>query len=170
MEQLIKALLAYSRVGREGMALAAVDSAAVFGEACTNLRVTIEECGAMVHADALPVVSANELSLLQLFQNLLGNAIKFRADRPPQVHVSAQRQGTFWEFSVRDNGIGFDPKYAEQIFGIFERLHGRSKYPGTGIGLAICKKIVEQHGGKIRADPEPGKGSTFYFTLQSSPR
>jgi PAS domain S-box-containing protein len=165
MERLIKDLLTYSRVGREGKSFAPVACDSVFAEACANLRVAIEESGATVTTDTLPTVLGVELELVQLLQNLIGNAIKFRADRPIAVHIGVQRQDWNWLFSVRDNGIGIEAKYAERIFGIFQRLHSRSKYPGTGIGLAICKKIVERHGGHIRVASELGQGSTFYFTL-----
>jgi light-regulated signal transduction histidine kinase (bacteriophytochrome) len=107
----------------------------------------------------------DKLQLGQIFQNLIGNAIKFRGNEPPRIHVSASRNGNMWTFSVRDNGIGIAPEYAERIFIIFQRLHGRNEYDGTGIGLAICKKIVERHGGRIWAESEVGKGATFYFTL-----
>jgi chemotaxis family two-component system sensor kinase Cph1 len=110
-------------------------------------------------------VLADDLQLLQVMQNLLGNALKFRSQQPPQVHVTATRQGTEWVFAVRDNGIGLDPAYAKRIFVIFQRLHSRTEYPGTGIGLAICKKIIERHGGRIWVESAPGKGATFFFTL-----
>jgi chemotaxis family two-component system sensor kinase Cph1 len=165
MQRLINDLLSYSRVGRRGKDFAPTDCAAVVGTACANLRAAIEESGAVVSTDPLPVVTADETQLVQLFQNLLGNAIKFRGNKPVLIHIGAERQGDDWLFRVRDNGIGIDPQYVERIFLIFQRLHGRSQYPGTGIGLAIAKKIVERHAGRIWVESESGKGSTFYFTL-----
>ena len=119
----------------------------------------------MILTDALPIVMADETQLVQLFQNLLGNAIKFRGDKPVIIYVGAERREDDWLFRVRDNGIGIEPQYVERIFLIFQRLHGRSQYPGTGIGLAIAKKIVERHPGRIWVESAAGKGSTFYFTL-----
>jgi PAS domain S-box-containing protein len=165
MQRLIDDLLTFSRVGRSGQSAAPTDSAAVFQAACANLRTAIQESRAVVTSDALPAVMADEMQLVQLFQNLIGNAIKFRGDRPVHVHVGAERQESDWLFWVRDNGIGIEPQYAERIFTIFQRLHGGSEYSGTGIGLAICKKIVERHGGRIWVTSEPEQGSTFYFTL-----
>jgi chemotaxis family two-component system sensor kinase Cph1 len=137
--------------------------------ACANLRMTIEESNAEVTSDSLPTVMGDQTQLAQLFQNLISNAIKFQdEEKTPEVHVGAERQNGEWLFSVRDNGVGIDPQYAERIFVIFQRLHGRTEYSGTGIGLAVCKKIVERHGGKIWVESEPGKGSTFYFTLLAS--
>jgi two-component system, chemotaxis family, sensor kinase Cph1 len=165
MQRLINDLLGYSRVGTRGKDFAPTDCAAVVGTACTNLRAAIEESDAVVTTDPLPVVMADATQLLQLFQNLLGNAIKFRGDKPVLIHIGAERRGNDWLFWVRDNGIGIEPQYVERIFLIFQRLHGRGQYPGTGIGLAIAKKIVERHGGRIWVESEPGKESTFYFTL-----
>jgi PAS domain S-box-containing protein len=166
MQQLINDLLTYSRIGRTGKGFAATDCTLVFTSACANLRQSIEESSAVVTADPLPTVVAEESQLRQVFQNLIGNAIKFRQDdRPPQVHVGARRQGGEWLFWVRDNGIGIEPQYADRIFQVFQRLHSRQEYPGTGIGLAICKKAVEHHDGRIWIESEPGQGSTFYFTL-----
>ncbi len=165
MQQLIKDLLTYSRVGRTGKEFAPTDCNKVLAEVCANLRVAIEESCANITSDPLPTVTANETELIQLLQNLIGNAVKFRAERPMEIHVGVQRDGDSWLFTVRDNGIGIDPKYAERIFLIFQRLHGRGKYPGTGIGLAVCKKIVERHGGRIWVESVPEQGSTFSFTL-----
>jgi two-component system, chemotaxis family, sensor kinase Cph1 len=165
MQRLINDLLSYSRVGRRGRDFAPTDCAAVVGTARANLRAAIEESGAVVVTDPLPVIMADETQLLQLFQNLLGNAITFRGDTAVVIQIGATRRGNDWVFWVRDNGIGIEPQYAERIFLIFQRLHGRGQYPGTGIGLAIAKKIVERHRGRIWVESEPGKGSTFYFTI-----
>jgi light-regulated signal transduction histidine kinase (bacteriophytochrome) len=165
MQHLIDDLLAYSRVGRIDRGLAPTDCSAVFATACANLRQAVEEAGAAVTADPLPTVPAEESQLLQVFQNLIANAVKFRGPDPPLVHVGARRDGPDWRFWVRDNGIGIEPQYAGRIFLIFQRLHTRREYPGTGIGLAICKKAVERHGGRIWVESEPGRGSTFYFTV-----
>jgi PAS domain S-box-containing protein len=166
MQRLIEDLLTYSRVGTKGAELIDVSSEAALRQALANLRASIEESGALVTNDPLPAVHADETQLGQLFQNLVGNAIKYRGSDLPHVHVSATRNGkTGWTFAVADNGIGIDPQYFERIFGVFQRLHGREKYSGTGIGLAICKKIVERHGGTISVESQPGRGSTFRFTL-----
>jgi light-regulated signal transduction histidine kinase (bacteriophytochrome) len=168
MQRLIGDLLTYSRVGRQRKPFAPIECERVLNETLANLRVAVEESGGEVTADRLPTVLADELELSQLFQNLIGNALKFRGAEPVRIHVGARRQNGEWVLSVRDNGIGIDPKYGERIFQIFQRLHGRSKYPGTGIGLAICKKIVERHGGRIWVESEAGRGSTFLFTLPAA--
>ncbi|HUL79379.1 MAG TPA: PAS domain S-box protein [Vicinamibacteria bacterium] len=166
MQRLITDLLAFSRVATRGRPPAPADSNVALGEARANLFTLIDETGAQVTSDELPVVRADATQLVQLFQNLVGNAIKFRRpDEPPQVHVSARWDGGQWAFAVRDNGIGIAPEFHSRIFAIFQRLHTSAQYPGTGIGLAICKRIVERHGGKIGLESEPGKGSTFSFTL-----
>jgi light-regulated signal transduction histidine kinase (bacteriophytochrome) len=165
MRKLINDLLTYSRVGMQGKELSATDSEEVLAESVNDLKVTIEENGALVTHDPLPTVMADRPQLGQLFQNLIGNAIKFRSSEPPRVHISASRNGKGWVFSVRDNGIGIASEYSGRIFIIFQRLHSRQEYPGTGIGLAICKKIVERHGGHIWVDSDVGKGATFCFTL-----
>jgi PAS domain S-box-containing protein len=165
MKTLINDLLVYSRVGTKGKPFTPMDCEQVLAEALGNLRVAVEESGAQMTHDPLPRVLADGLQLVQLFQNLLSNAIKFRGEGAPRVHVAAAKKGREWVFSVRDNGIGIEPEYAERIFGIFQRLHTRSEYPGTGIGLAVCKKIVERHGGRIWVEAAPQQGSTFYFTI-----
>jgi signal transduction histidine kinase len=165
MQQLINDLLQYSRVGTRGKPLEPTDCAKAAAAALDNLKIAIEESGASVSCDPLPVVAGDPVQLIQLFQNLVGNAIKFRGERPVAVEIRVENQGSEWLFSVRDNGIGFEPKYSERIFMIFQRLHTRDEYPGTGMGLAICKKIVERHAGRIWAESEPGVGSTFWFTL-----
>ena len=166
MSSLINDLLEYSRVGTRGRPLSATDCSTVFELACNNLRVAIEEAGATITSDPLPKVMGDEMQLLQLFQNLIGNAVKFRGEQPVKVHVGVERQKGNWLFRISDNGIGIEPQHAERIFIIFQRLHNRLQYPGTGIGLAICKKIVERHGGRIWVESEPGAGATFCFFLQ----
>jgi light-regulated signal transduction histidine kinase (bacteriophytochrome) len=162
-------LLAYSHVGTKGIDLLDISSEFALQQALANLRDTIEQSGARVTHDPIPVVLADEMQLIQLFQNLLGNAIKYQAGETPVVHVSALRsRGGRWMFSVRDNGLGIDSQYFEKIFGMFQRLHRRDEFAGTGIGLAICKKIVERHGGDISVDSKPGQGSTFRFSLAGS--
>jgi signal transduction histidine kinase len=165
MKTLIDDLLAYSRVGTHGQGFAAVDCEEVLQRILTDLRMAIEESGAEVTHDPLPTVWGDATQLGQVLQNLLSNALKFRDQAPPQVHITARLDGGQWVFSVSDNGIGIDPQYAERIFVIFQRLHTKKAYPGTGIGLAICKKIVERHGGRIWVESQPGRGATFFFTL-----
>ncbi len=168
MQRLIDDLLAYSRVGTKGQDLLATSSEEALEQALLNLRGAIEESGALVTHDPLPTVLADEMQLVQLFQNLVGNAIKYQDPGVPRVHISAARNsGKKWIFAVNDNGLGIDPQYFEKIFGVFQRLHGRDEFAGTGIGLAICKKIVERHGGSISVESQPGKGSTFRFALAS---
>lgn len=168
MSRLINDLLEYSRVGTRARPLAPTDCSVIFDVACNDLRVAIEETNATITSDPLPTVSGDETQLLQLFQNLIGNALKFRGSDPIRVHVSAERRNRQWLFRISDNGIGIEPQYAERIFIIFQRLHSRERYPGTGIGLAICKKIVERHGGRIWVESEPGAGATFCFLLNES--
>jgi signal transduction histidine kinase len=165
MQQLITDLLNYSRVGTHGAPFRPVDMQAVLDRVLANLKVVTEEHGAVVTHDPLPIVLGDETQLVQLFQNLIGNGVKFRSDQTPQIHVSARRNEDRWELTVRDNGIGIERQYWDQIFVIFQRLHTRQKYPGTGIGLAICKRIVERHNGRIWIDSEPGQGAAFHFTL-----
>lgn len=169
MRQLINDLLTYSRVGRTGMAPAAADMTALVREGVANLQSAIEESGAEVEIGDLPEIACRRSQVVQLFQNLIGNAIKYRSDARPRIAVGAVQRGDHWEFTVADNGIGIDPRYFERIFLIFQRLHGKGEYQGTGIGLAICKKIVESHGGLIWVESRQGGGSTFHFTLPGEP-
>ncbi len=171
MQRLIHDLLAYSRAGTSGKDLLDTSSEEALQEALINLRGAIAESGALVTHDPLPAVLADEMQLIQLFQNLVGNAIKYQSPGIPQVHISAARSGgRKWVFSVQDNGLGIDSQYFEKIFGVFQRLHKREEFAGTGIGLAICKKIVERHGGSISVESQPGQGSTFRFVLAGSER
>lgn len=168
MRALIDDLLAYSRVGRRGKPLEPTDCDQVVGQAISNLTATIEENDALVTRDPLPQVTGDATQLMQLFQNLIGNAVKFHGKRRPRVHVGVRHEGDRWVFSVRDNGIGINPKHFERIFMIFQRLHGRDEYSGTGIGLAVCKRTVERHGGKIWVESDVGKGARFFFTLPAA--
>lgn len=165
MQQLINDLLAFSRVGTQGKSLESTDCEAVLRQVLDNLKIAIAENHALITHDPLPTVIGDEIQLIQLLQNLIGNAIKFRREELPQVHISARQRDKEWVFCVRDNGIGIEPEYFERIFTIFQRLHSKSEYPGTGIGLAVCKKIVERHGGRIWVESAPGEGTIFYFTL-----
>ena len=165
MQQLIVDLLAFSRVNSKELDLRQTDCEAVVQTALQNLSAAIEESGAVIERDPLPVLTADAGQLGQLFQNLIGNAIKFRGPAPLRIHISAADRGPDWLFSIQDNGIGIDPRYSDRIFQIFQRLHTRAEYPGTGIGLAVCQKVVERHGGKIWVESEPGAGSTFRFTI-----
>ena len=169
MKRLIEDLLVYSRAGRGEMSTRPVNSWETLQEALYNLRGSIEESKAEVTYDALPMILTSELQLVQLFQNLVGNAIKYRGERAPRIHVSARKQeagaGEEWVFSVADNGIGIEPQYFERVFVIFQRLHGLGEYEGTGIGLAICKRVLQQQGGRIWVESEPGQGSVFHFAL-----
>lgn len=168
MQMLINDLLAYSRVGTRAGPMAETDLTSALETAVANLRMAADETKAEVTHDPLPRLAVDRTQFVQLFQNLVGNAIKFHGKEPPRVHVSASRSNGTWELSVRDNGIGIDPQYADRIFVIFQRLHTRDEYPGTGIGLAICKKIVERHGGQIRVVSTPGQGADFRFTIPAS--
>jgi PAS domain S-box-containing protein len=165
MQLLIKDLLEYSRVSVRAIAFRPTNCSVALEQAIYNLRSAIEESGVEVTYDLLPTVMGDEAQLSRLFQNLIGNAIKFRGQEPIKIHISARLKEDEWIFSIRDTGIGIDPKQAERIFVIFQRLHTRGEYPGTGIGLSICKRIVERHGGQIWVESELGKGSTFYFTI-----
>ncbi|MGD9188596.1 MAG: ATP-binding protein, partial [Desulfobacteraceae bacterium] len=168
MQILIRDLLAFSRVETRAQAFKPLDSHHVLCGAMANLKTLINETGALVTSGDLPIVQADESQLTQLFQNLISNGIKFRQpSTTPSIHISAQRVENRWRLAVQDNGIGIDSKYKERVFVIFQRLHTRDEYPGTGIGLAICKRIVHRHGGRIWFESSPGKGTTFYFTLPS---
>jgi signal transduction histidine kinase len=169
MQKLVQDLLAFSRVGRQGIAVESTDCNAMLQESISNLEAAIRDSGAVVQHTELPLVMADRSLLVQVFQNLIGNAIKFQGSEPPLIHVSAKTMGKEWVFSVADNGIGIAAEHRENVFVIFRRLHTLAEYPGNGIGLSICKKIVEQHGGRIWVDSEPGHGSTFQFTLPIKP-
>jgi signal transduction histidine kinase len=165
MQGLINDLLAYSRIGTKGSDFTPIDCGKVLATALGNLRMGIQESGAEITHDLLPTVRGDATQLAQVFQNFIGNAIKFRDKLPPRIHVGVQEQDGFWQFSVRDNGIGIAPEYFEKVFVLFQRLHGRGSYSGTGIGLAICKKVVERHGGRVWIESTPGAGSCFFFTI-----
>jgi signal transduction histidine kinase len=165
MQVLIQDLLAFSRIGRKEGALASIDCNAVMRDVVQTLSVSIEQSGATVTNGTLPEVWADNTQMVQLFQNLIGNAIKFRGAEPPSVCVQAEKKDREWMFSVSDNGIGIAPEDADRIFAVFQRLHARTEYPGNGIGLAICKKIVERYGGRLWVESQSGSGSTFKFTL-----
>jgi signal transduction histidine kinase len=165
MQTLIQDLLAFSRVGRNGAARERVDCHAAMKEVLLSLGAAIQESGAVITHGALPAVWADRSQMTQVFQNLIGNAIKFRGKEPPAISVQAEKASQHWLFSVRDNGIGIAPEYAENIFVVFHRLHGRTEYPGNGIGLAICKKIIERNGGKIWVEAQADHGSAFKFTM-----
>lgn len=165
MQQLIKDLLEYSRVGAKHNEFKPTDCSLIIDKVISNLETSIKENSATVTYENLPTIMSDADQLGRLFQNLISNAIKFRSTETPKIHIAAGKKKDEWVFSVRDNGIGIDPKYSEKIFVVFQRMHTTSEYPGTGIGLAICKKIVEHHGGRIWVESEPEKGATFYFTL-----
>jgi len=165
IQRLIDDLLSYTRLGARSLSPQAVELGEVVEEALSNLSLAANECGAEVTWDPMPRVEADRTHMVLLFQNLVGNALKFRGAGKPKVHIGAKAEIDRWVFSVKDNGIGIEPQYFEKIFIVFQRLHAREEYPGTGIGLALCKKVVEQHGGKIWVESELGKGSAFYFTI-----
>ena len=171
MQRLIQDLLAYSRAGTKAKLLFDTSSEEALQQALVNLRGAIEESHAVVTHDPLPTVLADEMQLVQLFQNLVGNAVKYQNPGIPRIHISAARNGgNKWRFSIKDNGLGIDSQYFDKIFGMFQRLHKREEFAGTGVGLAICKKIVERHGGSISVESQPGHGSTFHFALEGSER
>jgi PAS domain S-box-containing protein len=166
MQALILDLLAFSRVETRGQAFKSVDAQSALGAAIVNLKAVIDETGSLVTSDDLPRVRADESQLTMVLQNLINNGIKFQnKQHPPHIHVSAHPQNGDWCFSVRDNGIGIDPKYKDKVFLVFQRLHTRTEYPGTGIGLALCKRIIDRHGGRIWFESSPGQGTTFFFTI-----
>ena len=165
MQALISALLAYTRAGGTAPEFTAVDGEALLAGVLGDLQLAIEDQAAVVTHDPLPTVYGDATQLGLVLQNLIGNALKFGGAAPPRIHVAARREGRQWTFSVRDHGIGLEPRHAERIFQVFQRLHTPSEYPGTGIGLAICKKIIERHGGRIWVESRPGAGATFFFTL-----
>ncbi len=169
MQVLINDLLEFSRVTTRAGETTPTNSEFVLNQVFSNLDLYIRENNAIVSHDLLPEVTADSTQLAQVFQNLIINGIKFHSEKTPRIHISAEKKESEWLFSVRDNGIGIDPQYSEKIFEVFKRLHKKEEYPGTGIGLAICKKIVERHGGRIWVESELGKGSTFYFTLPINP-
>ena len=164
MQELVKDLLAFSRVGRKQETVRDMDCNLVLRNVIANLQSLIQESGARINYEALPVLVSDPSELLQLFQNLIGNAIKFRRAEPPEIRITAKKNKKEWLFSVEDNGIGIAPQHVEDVFVIFKRLHTREEYPGSGIGLAICKKIVEHNQGQIWVESQPGLGSRFYFT------
>lgn len=165
MQSLLEDLLTYSRVGTKEMSMEQVDCNIVLKDALTNLKLMLEQNDAVVTYDSLPTVLGHSKQLIQLFQNLISNAVKYKGSQRPEIHVAVDDPEEAWRFAVRDNGIGFDPQFSDRIFVIFQRLHTKAEYPGTGMGLAICKKIVERHGGRIWAESTPGLGSTFYFSI-----
>jgi light-regulated signal transduction histidine kinase (bacteriophytochrome) len=165
LKSLISDLLTYSKVGTSGREMSTIEMEKVFARVMETYQPIIEDCRGSITHDALPVVLADGEQMVQLLQNLVDNSIKFRSKEPPRIHIGARQMSERWLFFVRDNGIGIDPQYTDRVFVIFQRLHSRDDYPGTGIGLAICRKIIERHGGHIWVDSEPGKGATFYFTL-----
>ena len=165
MEDLINDLLEFSRVTTQGKPFEPTDMNSVLGEVKRSLSVAIQENNATIEAGLLPTVTVDRSQMALVFQNLIGNAIKFHDNTAPTISIDAVREGREWVFFVRDNGIGIDPAYYGKIFELFHRLHSRHDYPGTGIGLAICKRIVERHGGRIWVESELGKGSTFFFTI-----
>jgi chemotaxis family two-component system sensor kinase Cph1 len=165
MQTLIDDVLAYSKVDTQAIAFQVTEVETALERALNNLRQRMTATGAVITHDPLPSVMADGTQLMQLFQNLIGNAIKFRSDQPPRIHIGAERLEEEWLFSVQDNGIGIDPQFSDRIFVIFQRLHTRDEYPGTGMGLAICKKIIECHRGRIWVESQLGQGATFYFTI-----
>ena len=165
MQTLLRDLLSYSRVDARSVPFTQIPFLDIVNDALTLLESSIRDSGGRVTWDQLPVIMGDRSQLVQLIQNLIGNGLTYRGDKPPHIHLSAERSGKEWVFSVRDNGIGIAPKHYEQIFEIFKRLHDQKDYPGTGIGLAVCRRVVIRHGGRIWVQSEPGHGSTFFFTI-----
>jgi light-regulated signal transduction histidine kinase (bacteriophytochrome) len=170
MDEMIADLLAYARAGRIDQPLEPVDANEVVADALSSLQRAIEDAGAAIEVEPLPMANGNAAALRQLFQNLIANAIKFVDDRAPHVRIWAAEVPEGWRFTIRDNGIGIESAEAERIFGMFTRLHGGDRYPGTGVGLAVCQRIVDVHGGRIWVEPAPGGGSQFMFTIARAPR
>jgi light-regulated signal transduction histidine kinase (bacteriophytochrome) len=162
---LISDLLSYSRVEARSGPFTQIPFLDIVNDALILLESSIHDSGGQVACDKLPIVMGDRSQLVQLMQNLIGNGFAYRSDRPPRIHISAERSGKDWIFSIRDNGIGIAPKHYEEIFEIFKRLHNQKDKPGTGIGLAVCRRVVNRHGGKIWVESEPGYGSTFHFTI-----
>ena len=169
MQVLINDLLEFSRVTTKAGESEPTDSEFILNQVISNLELFITQNKAIISHCSLPEVMADSTQLAQVFQNLIVNGIKYHSEEVPKIHISAERKASEWHFSVQDNGIGIDPQYSEKIFEVFKRLHNKEEYPGTGIGLAVCKKIVERHGGRIWVESELGKGSTFYFTSRITP-
>ncbi|MBP1927697.1 PAS domain S-box-containing protein [Methanolinea mesophila] len=169
MDALVNDLLEYSRVGSQAKPFGQVNLNVVLAEALQNLSVQVEESNADIRWEVLPVVSADHSQMIQVFQNLISNALKFRGTEDPRIRIGGRRDGDEWRISVKDNGIGIDPEYSDKVFEIFQRLHTQKTYPGTGIGLAVCRKIVERHGGRIWVESSEGNGSTFFFTIPAAP-
>lgn len=165
MESLISDLLDYSRVISQTRPMVTIDTGTAVKTAIGNLSSSIADSGAVITVDPLPAITGDLIQITMVFQNLLSNAIKFHGKKHPVVHIGSEKEGGSWVFSVRDNGVGIDPEYHDKIFEIFQRLHASREYEGTGIGLAICKRVIERHGGKIWVESELGKGSTFYFMI-----
>src|ERR1700730_4772805 len=166
MEQLLKDLRSYAQASTmEQETTEDIDAGEILDRALVSLQAAVKDSGASISRTALPRVRMHEFQLQQLFQNLIGNSIRYRSGDPPRIHIAAERRGKEWLFSIQDNGIGIDPQYKEQIFGLFKRLHSTAEYPGTGMGLAICQRVIERAGGRIWVESEPGQGSTFFFTV-----
>jgi light-regulated signal transduction histidine kinase (bacteriophytochrome) len=165
MQTLIRDLLSYSHVDARSRPFAQASFLDIVNDAMALLDSSIHDSGGQVTVGELPAIMCDRSQMVQLIQNLIGNGLTYHSEKPPHIHISAERSGKEWIFSVRDNGIGIDPKHYEQIFEIFKRLHDQTEYPGTGIGLAVCRRVVERHGGRIWVKSDPGKGSTFYFTI-----